>query len=97
MAGKNGHGGTRPGAGRKTKAEELGFKKLLDECFTVADQKKVLRRLAKDSTDDDFHTRHESRKLLLAYAYGKPRESVDLTSGGEVLTATFQILTRNKE
>lgn len=68
------HGGRRPGSGRKSKAEELGLVALLNECATEADRKACIRQLAKDCKSKDFHERHESRKLLLSYIYGKPTE-----------------------
>jgi hypothetical protein len=91
--GRKKNGGARPGAGRKTKAEILGLAELIDSTWPVEDQKKVLKRLADDCNDIDFHTRHESRKLLLSYKFGKPTELVDVTSNGETILATFNIKT----
>jgi hypothetical protein len=71
---KNNIGGARPGAGRKTKAEILGLAAMIDESWPIAEQKKVIKKLAKDCMDDDFHIRQEARKLLLAYKFGKPTE-----------------------
>lgn len=92
----NGHGGARPGSGRKTTAEILGLAALIDGAWPETRQKAVIKKLAKDCEDDDFHIRHEARKLLLAYKFGKPKDSLDVTSNGETL-ATFQIATRPKE
>jgi hypothetical protein len=85
------HGGKRENAGRKTKAEELGLAGLIDSVWSVAKQKKVLKKLAQDCESDDFHQRHEARKLLLAYKFGKPTEKHDVTSGGEKLNTNFTI------
>jgi hypothetical protein len=74
MTGKNGHGGKRTNAGRKSKAEELGLHSLLDECWTEADRRACVKKLAQDAKSRDFKQRHEARKLLLAYAFGKPKE-----------------------
>lgn len=68
-------GGRRPNSGRKSKAEELGLVATLENCFTVEDREACIRKLAEDCKSGDFHERHESRKLLLAYTYGKPKES----------------------
>lgn len=77
------NGGKRPGAGRKSKAQELGLIALLDKCFTKADRESCIEKLAEDCKSDDFHVRQESRKLLLSYTFGKPRESVEhLGEGG---------------
>ncbi len=77
------NGGARAGAGRKTKAEILGLAALLDECWSILEQKKVIKSLADDCLDNDFHIRQEARKLLLAYKFGKPKDSLDVTSNGE--------------
>lgn len=87
----NGHGGKRPGSGRRTKAEILGLAAMIDEAWPVDDQKSVLAKLAADCVDSDFHIRHEARKLLLAYKFGKPKESMDVTSNGETLLAKLVI------
>lgn len=71
---KKRRGGARPGAGRKTKAEILGLAEMIDEAWPIAKQKEVIKKLAKDCMDNDFHTRQEARKLLLAYKFGKPTE-----------------------
>lgn len=93
--GRKHNGGARPGAGRKTKAEILGLAELIDEAWPRAKQQAVIKKLAQDCTDDDFHTRHEARKLLLAYKFGKPTEKHEHTGaeGGPIL-ATFRITTR---
>lgn len=71
------NGGARPGSGRKSKAEEMGLAALLDKCFTTEMRQRCFGQLALDCLSDDFHERNESRKLLLAYTFGKPRESVE--------------------
>lgn len=80
----NGHGGKRAGSGRKTKAEILGLAELIDEAWPPDDQKKVIVKLATDCNDKDFHVRQESRKLLLAYKFGKPKEALDLNVLGSL-------------
>jgi hypothetical protein len=84
--GRKKNGGARTGAGRKTKAEILGLSELIDEAWPIADQKKVLQTLAKDAVSTDFATRHTSRQLLLAYKFGKPKESRDLNIDVRTLT-----------
>lgn len=71
---KNNVGGARPGAGRKTKAQILGLAEMIDEAWPIPKQKEVIKKLAQDCLDDDFHIRQEARKLLLAYKFGKPTE-----------------------
>jgi hypothetical protein len=75
--------GVKGKSGRKTKAQELGLIALLDRCFTKAAREACIEKLAEDCDSDEFHIRHESRKLLLAYTFGKPHESVQhLGEGG---------------
>lgn len=76
-----GVGGKKGRSGRKSKAEELGLVALLNKCFTEAARKRCLIQLAKDCESKDFHERNESRKLLLAYTFGKPTEKHE--HGGE--------------
>lgn len=78
------NGGARAGAGRKPKVVEDDLHRLLKKCFTKGAREKVLRRLVEDASSDAFSVRHESRKLLYAYAYGKPAErGAEGAGGGE--------------
>ncbi len=61
-------------SGRKSKAEEMGLVALLDKCFSKRRRTACLKKLAEDAESDEFHIRHEARKLLLAYTFGKPVE-----------------------
>lgn len=63
-------GGKRPGAGRKSKAEEMGLKALLDECITEAERRSLFRKLLAAGKKGDV----KATGLLLAYIYGKPVE-----------------------
>ena len=73
-----GTGGKREGSGRKSKAQELGLSALIDEVCNIEQQKEIIRKLAEDSLSDDFFQRSESRKLLLAYKFGKPPQNVNI-------------------
>lgn len=79
MATKNGHGGARPGSGRKTKAEILGLHELLTDAVPPAKQKEICRKLAQDALSPTPAVRHPARVLLLSYLYGKPTERHELT------------------
>jgi len=59
----------------------MGLAALLDECWTVEQRKACIRQLATNAATGDM----EAVKLLMSYTFGKPRESVDLTSDGEVV------------
>jgi hypothetical protein len=85
-----GTGGKREGAGRKSKAEELGLNALIDSVWSETAQKKVFKKLAEDCLSDDFYVRSESRKLLLAYKFGKPAQTLDIgNKPGETFKQKF--------
>jgi hypothetical protein len=88
-------GGKRPGAGRKSKAEEMGLAALLDKCWTQADREKCIRELARLASAGEM----EPIKLLMAYAYGKPTEHKDITSNGkDILTSlTVNVVKRGSD
>lgn len=69
-----GVGGKKGRSGRKSKAEEMGLVALLNRCFTERDRENCIKQLALDCDSAEFSVRHESRKLLLAYTFGKPTE-----------------------
>jgi hypothetical protein len=81
MAGIKGRGGQKGRSGRKSKAEELGLNALLNKCWTTAQREDCIRKLATLANDGDL----DAIKLLMAYTFGKPKESVDLTSTGDVV------------
>jgi len=73
MAGRKGTtGGRRKGAGRKTKAEELGLPRLLAACITDAERKALFRVLKKKALAGE----DRALELVLAYLYGKPIQPV---------------------
>lgn len=66
-------------AGRKSKAEEMGLKALLDKVVSPAARANVIKRLLKLTEADDPKVVIEAIKLLLAYLYGTPKQSVELS------------------
>jgi hypothetical protein len=75
-----GVGGKKGRSGRKSKAEELGLVALLDKCWSEAARERCLKKLAEDCESNEFQVRNESRKLLMAYTFGKPKESVAVSN-----------------
>lgn len=63
-------GGARAGAGRKTKAEELGLSSLIDDVIGIDGKKDLIRIIHKQAKQG----REASQKLLMEYIYGKPTE-----------------------
>jgi len=70
--GKN--GGARPGAGRKSKAEEI---KLAESIRNVIDDETLLNKLAQMAKDDKNRNQYKAIELLTGYLYGKPTQRVE--------------------
>lgn len=78
------HGGAREGAGRKTKAEEMGLPMLIEDCIGKKGKKALISKLyTRAAEDGDI----KAIALLMAYIFGKPVDikEIDLTSNGEQL------------
>lgn len=71
-----GHGGKREGAGRKPKVDEARLVEMLTPL-----EPKAYKALEKGINED----KSWAVKLFFEYLYGKPKQSVDVTSGGEKL------------
>jgi hypothetical protein len=83
----NGHGGARPGAGRKRKVEELELHGLLSEAWPMDRRRAAIANLA-DLAESDSRSAVEAGKVLMAYAYGKPIERKEISGpDGEPLKA----------
>lgn len=72
------NGGKRANAGRKSKAEELGLTDLLDRVWGLAEREAVIIALHRKARAGN----EKAASLLLAYAYGKPKETLE--HGGEI-------------
>jgi len=82
MPGVKGNSGGKKGrSGRKSKAEELGLVATLEKCFSAEERETCIQKLVDDCKSDVFSERHEARKLLMAYTFGKPTEKHE--HGGE--------------
>lgn len=65
-------GGKQPGAGRKSKAEELKLSALMDD---IGNTERVLKALYKSACNP---RNIQATTLWLAYKYGKPKENEGL-------------------
>lgn len=65
-------GGKQPGAGRKSKADELRLSAIMDD---IGNTVKVLEVLYKNACDPKNVA---DRQLWLAYKYGKPKDNEGL-------------------
>jgi len=75
------HGGKRANAGRKSRVVEQNLNALLEECVSVDRWRSILTKLAEDAESVSFRVRNESRKVLMAYRFGKPVDRIEV--GGE--------------
>ena len=69
-------GGKREGAGRKSKAEEM---LLIERLNKHIDQDDAILKLKSLVDEGDFKAIH----LYMAYMYGKPKETKDITINAE--------------
>lgn len=65
------HGGARPNAGRKPKAQEQDALKLMTSAWPMARRRKAIKALADAAEKGNV----KAVGLLMAYAYGKPKET----------------------
>ena len=70
--GRKNNGGKREGAGRKTKAEEMGLPQLIEEVIGDEGKKKLVKTLYDNAVvSKDI----KAITLLMSYIYGKPSDS----------------------
>ncbi len=74
-----GRGGARKGAGRKTKDEEEKAQRLSVKALVnvFGSEEKAMEHAATMSQSDDKNS-FQYFKLLIEYAYGKPKETKDV-------------------
>ena len=84
------NGGARPGAGRKSKAEELKIAERLDSILGEDWEKAVFKKIRAEALKGSY----QHAQLLVAYKYGKPQDKVDVTTGGKALPTTKEIVFR---
>lgn len=72
------NGGKREGAGRPPKADEA---KLIERLDNIIDSDSVIKELHKLVSVGDFR----AIQLYFQYRWGKPKESVDVTTNGDSL------------
>ena len=86
MDGRRNNGGNK-NAGRKPKAEEA---KLIERLDNIINRDEVIEMLGKKIKDGD----QRAMTLYFNYRYGKPKESVDITS--EVFNINFKDIIKYK-
>lgn len=74
----NGHGGSREGAGRKTKAEEMQLPALIEEVIGDVGKRELITKIYTQAMQGSF----AHQQLIMQYTFGKPQDKIDLTSKG---------------
>ena len=86
---ENKRGGAREGAGRKSKSDEDRIRTLsinaLESVFKSEEE--ALKHLAKEAQKGGKEA-FPYLKLLFEYAYGKPKETIDLTN--KIISINFE-------
>lgn len=84
-------GGYREGAGRKSKAEEMGLPALIEEVVGEEGKRTIIKKLYEKAKEGSYlHT-----QLIMAYMYGKPQDHVDITTQGDKIETPKEIIFRN--
>jgi NADPH-dependent ferric siderophore reductase len=87
MAGK---GGATPGAGRKPKIDEI---KVIEQMDAIAVPAQAWKALWAKVEEGDI----QAIKTWLSYRFGMPKQQLDVTSGGEKVTAPITWIDANPE
>jgi hypothetical protein len=75
MPGQIGNSGGKKGrSGRRPRSVEQDLSRLLEECVSPEKWRSILSKLGDDAESPSFRIRNESRKVLMAYQFGKPIE-----------------------
>lgn len=73
-------GGKQPGAGRKSRAVEFGLAELMNEAWPVEKRKEAIEHIASlILTARSDKTKVEAFNSLMAYCYGKPKETKEIS------------------
>jgi hypothetical protein len=85
------NGGPRPNSGRPKKADEI---KLIEQMDGIMAPDEAWQKVAKLCQNGDI----QALKLWIEYRFGKPKQSVDLTSGGDKLPSlTVEFVKPNED
>lgn len=90
VKGRSGSGGPREGAGRKSKAEEMGLPALIEEVIGEQGKKELVKGIFVKAQSGSFL----HQQLLMHYIYGKPQDniSVDLEADVKHVITGMKIL-----
>lgn len=85
------HGGQRNGSGRKSKAEEMGLPALIEEVIGEEGKRFLIQKIYSKANEGSYL----HQQLLMHYIFGKPGDSVDITSKGQQIEGVKEIIFRN--
>jgi hypothetical protein len=74
-------GGARQGAGRKTKAEELGLPMLIEDCIGEKGKRAMIEKIHSQAKKGSF----AHQQLLMHYMFGKPVDHVKVDQDSNVI------------
>ena len=86
----NGHGGKRKGGGRKPKISEI---QVIEQMDAIAVPERAWRALWERCEDGDI----QALKTWIAYRFGNPKNSVDVTSKGDKITPPINWISTDSE
>jgi len=84
------NGGSRPGAGRKSKIQEI---KVIEQMDAISVPEEIWKALLFKCKEGDT----AAIKLWLSYRFGMPKQQVDITSNGESIAPPIQWLAKEIE
>jgi hypothetical protein len=77
-------GGHREGAGRKSKAEELGLPKLIEEVIGDEGKRLLIQKVYANAVPKRGRGSFKHQELLMYYIYGRPTEKVKVEATGSI-------------
>lgn len=86
-----GHGGKRENSGRKSRAEEMGLPMLIEQVIGEEGKRMLIQTIQEKAISGSFL----HQQLLMHYIFGKPSDSLDITSKGQQIESTKEIIFRN--
>ena len=88
MTNKKGAGGSRPGAGRKPKIQEI---KIIEQMDAISVPDEIWKALLFKCKEGDT----AAIKLWLSYRFGLPKQQIDVTTNGQNIAPPIQWIGKN--
>lgn len=88
MTNKKGAGGSRPGAGRKPKVQEI---RIIEQMDAISVPDEIWNALLFKCKEGDT----AAIKLWLSYRFGLPKQQIDVTTNGQNIAPPIQWIGKN--